>query len=133
MMVPELRLLLPELDEKGRRLVLGAVARAAGEGRAGVGRQRLTGASWQTVADGAAELASGRYRPAPGPGPQAGRGAGRSSPSLIPGWSPCCWSWWRSERGDPESPLRWTTKTCGTWRGRWAGRHPCAHGGSGGC
>ena len=55
---PELQLLLPELDEKSRRLVLGAVARAAGDG--GIGAvARLTGASWQTVADGAAELGSG--------------------------------------------------------------------------
>ena len=57
-MVPELKLLLPELDERGRRLAMGAVARAAGEG--GIGAvARMTGASWQTVADGAAGLASG--------------------------------------------------------------------------
>jgi hypothetical protein len=37
-MVPQLELLLPELDEKGRRLVLGAVARAGGDG--GIGRSR---------------------------------------------------------------------------------------------
>lgn len=58
-MVPQLEL-LPELDEKGRRLVPGAVVRAGGDG--GIGAvARLTGASWQTVADGAAELASLRY------------------------------------------------------------------------
>jgi len=57
-MGPELELLLPMLDERSRRLVLGAVARAAGEdGRGAVAS--LTGASWQTVADGAAEVASG--------------------------------------------------------------------------
>ena len=32
LMGPELELLLPELDEKARRLTLGAVARAAGDG-----------------------------------------------------------------------------------------------------
>jgi len=32
---PELGLLLPELDEKARRLTLGAVARAAGDGGTG--------------------------------------------------------------------------------------------------
>ena len=37
-MGPELELLLPVLDERARRLVLGAVARAAGEG--GTGRSR---------------------------------------------------------------------------------------------
>ena len=57
-MGPELELLLPELDEKARRLVLGAVARAAGDGGV-TAVARLSGASWQTVADGAAELASG--------------------------------------------------------------------------
>ena len=44
-MGPELELLLPVLDEKSRRLALGAVARAAGDG--GIGAvARLTGASW---------------------------------------------------------------------------------------
>jgi hypothetical protein len=57
-MGPELELLLPRLDERSRRLVLGAVARAAGDG--GIGAvAKAAGASWQTVADGAAELASG--------------------------------------------------------------------------
>ena len=35
-MVPQVGVLLPELDEKARRLVLGAVARAAGDRRTGV-------------------------------------------------------------------------------------------------
>ena len=59
---PELGLLLPELDEKARRLTLGAVARAAGDG--GIGAvAKMTGASWQTVANGAAELESGQVAP----------------------------------------------------------------------
>src|SRR5580698_1846156 len=70
---PELQLLLPELDEKARRLMLGAVARAAGDG--GIGAvARLTGASWQTVADGAAELACGDAAP---PGRVRRPGGGR--------------------------------------------------------
>src|SRR5579859_6650054 len=57
LMGPQLDVLLPVLDEKSRRLVLGAVARAAGDG--GIGAvAKATGASWQTVADGAAELGS---------------------------------------------------------------------------
>ncbi len=74
---PELELLLPELDEKSRRLTLGAVARAAGDG--GIGAvAKVSGASWQTVADGAAELASGLVAPAgrvrlAGRGPQEAR------------------------------------------------------------
>jgi hypothetical protein len=61
-MGPQLELLLPLLDERARRLVLGAVARAAGEG--GIGAlAAAAGASWQTVANGAAELASGDSAP----------------------------------------------------------------------
>src|SRR6266851_937486 len=82
---PELELLLPELDEKARRLMLGAVARAAGDG--GIGAvARLTGASWQTVADGAAELESGQSVPEgrvrrPGGGR---RKLAETDPGLVP-------------------------------------------------
>src|SRR5947199_10222254 len=84
-MGPELELLLPELDEKSRRLVLGAVARAAGDGGTGA-VAALTGASWQTVADGAAELGSGDVG-APGRGRRPGAGRGplaRADPGLAP-------------------------------------------------
>jgi Rhodopirellula transposase DDE domain len=108
-MVPQLELLLPELDEKGRRLALGAVARAAGDG--GIGAvARLTGASWQTVADGAAELASGDTAR---PGRVRRPGGGRkkladSDPGLLPALLDLVAD---STRGDPESPLQWTTKS----------------------
>src|ERR1700722_11230493 len=72
-MSPELELLLPLLDERARRLVLGAVARAAGEGGTAA-VAAATGASWQTVANGAAELASGDSAP---PGRVRRPGAGR--------------------------------------------------------
>jgi Rhodopirellula transposase DDE domain len=106
---PELELLLPELDEKSRRLTLGAAARAAGEG--GIGAvARMCGASWQTVADGAAELASGRAAP---PGRVRRAGAGRkklaeTDPGLVPALLALVED---SARGDPESPLVWTTKS----------------------
>ena len=108
-MVPELKLLLPELDERGRRLALGAVARAAGEGGTGA-VARLTGASWQTVADGAVELASGDAVPA---GRVRRPGGGRkkladSDPGLVPALLELVAD---SARGDPESPLQWTTKS----------------------
>jgi hypothetical protein len=72
LMGPELELLLPVLDERSRRLALAAVARAAGDG--GIGAvAKVSGASWQTVADGVAELESGQVGPG-GAYPAAGRG-----------------------------------------------------------
>jgi hypothetical protein len=106
-MGPELELLLPELDEKARRLVLGAVARAAGDGGTGA-VARLTGASWQTVADGAAELASGEFAP-PGRVRRPGAGARKlaeTDPGLVPALLALVED---SSRGDPGSPLLWTT------------------------
>ena len=106
---PELGLLLPVLDEKSRRLALGAVARAAGDG--GIGAvAKMTGASWQTVADGAAELASGQAAPA---GRVRRPGAGRkklaeTDPGLVPALLALVED---SSRGDPESPLLWTTRS----------------------
>jgi len=106
---PELGLLLPQLDEKARRLTLGAVARAAGDG--GIGAvARMCGASWQTVADGAAELACGRVAPA---GRVRRPGAGRrtlaeTDPGLLPALLALVED---SSRGDPGSPLMWTTRS----------------------
>jgi hypothetical protein len=106
---PELELLLPELDEKARRLMLGAVARAAGAG--GIGAvARLTGASWQTVADGAAELESGQVAPR-GRVRRAGAGRPRLAGTdlgLVPALLALVEE---STRGDPRSPLVWTTKS----------------------
>jgi hypothetical protein len=124
-MVPQLELLLPELDEKGRRLALGAVARAAGDG--GIGAvARMTGASWQTVADGAAELASGDVAP---PGRVRRPGGGRKKladrdPGLVPALLGLVED---STRGDPGSPLRWTTRSMRHLAGALAERgHRCS-------
>jgi hypothetical protein len=100
--------LLPCLDERSQRLVLGAEARALGHG--GIGAvARAAGVSRGRVARGAGELAAG----AAGQGRVRRPGAGRrrsadADPGLLrallalvePG-----------ERGDPVSPLRWTTKS----------------------
>jgi hypothetical protein len=108
-MGPELGLLLPLLDERSRRLVLGTVARAAGDG--GVSAvARVSGASWQTVADGAAELESG---PVAAGGRVRRPGGGRKTlaeedPGLVPALLALVDD---STRGDPESPLAWTTKS----------------------
>ncbi len=106
---PELGLLLPELDEKARRLTLGAVARAAGDGGV-TAVAKMTGASWQTVANGAAELGSGQVVPE---GRVRRPGAGRkklagTDPGLVPALLALVAD---SARGDPESPLLWTTKS----------------------
>jgi hypothetical protein len=108
-MGPELELLVPALDEKGRRLVLGAVARAAGDGGI-TAVANMTGAAWQTVADGAAELESGQVAPQ---GRVRRPGGGRkklaeTDPGLVPALLALVED---STRGDPCSPLLWTTKS----------------------
>src|SRR5919109_4353266 len=109
LMRPQLDVLLPELDEKSRRLALGAVARAAGDGGI-TAVAKATGASWQTVANGAAELESGQIAPE---GRVRRPGAGRkklaeADPGLLPALLALVED---STRGDPESPLMWTTKS----------------------
>ena len=106
---PVLAELLPRLDERSRRLVLGAAAAAAGEG--GTGKvAALTGASWQTVADGREELESGDDPP---PGRVRRPGGGRkrledADPGLAGALDVLVAE---SSRGDPESPLTWTTRS----------------------
>ena len=124
-MGPELQLVLPMLDERARRLVLGMAARAAGEGGTGA-VAALTGASWQTVADGAAEVASGDSAP---PGRVRRPGGGRrplaeGDPGLVPALLALVRD---STRGDPQSPLVWTTKSVKKLAGEMtaAGR-PCS-------
>src|SRR5258708_7925083 len=109
LMGPQLELLLPALDEKGRRLVLGAVARAAGDGGI-TAVAGMAGAAWQTVADGAAELESGEVAAA---GRVRRPGGGRkklaeTDPGLVPALLALVED---STRGDPQSPLMWTTKS----------------------
>ena len=125
LMGPELELLLPVLDEKSRRLVLGAVARAAGDG--GIGAvAKVTGASWQTVADGAAELGSGQVAPEgrirrPGGGRKKLAG---TDPGLVPALLALVED---SARGDPESPLAWTTRSVKHLAGELTGAgHRCS-------
>jgi DDE family transposase len=124
-MGPELELLLPLLDERSRRLVLGTVARAAGDGGV-TAVARASGASWQTVADGAAELGSGQVA-------EAGRvrrpGGGRkklaeSDRGLVPALLELVED---STRGDPQSPLSWTTKSLVSLAGELDARgHRCS-------
>ena len=124
LMGPELELLLPRLDERSRRLVLGAVARAAGDGGI-TAVAKAAGASWQTVADGAAELASGDDA---GPGRVRRPGGGRKKleehdPRLIPALRELLEA---STRGDPMSLITWTTLSVRGIAGELtAAGHPC--------
>ena len=100
--------LLPQLDERQRRLTLGAAARVLGFG--GVRRvARLADVAESTVARGARELesdpgSSGRVRVAGG-----GRKPLRESdPGLVAALLALVEP---DQRGDPESPLRWTVKS----------------------
>jgi transposase len=107
-MAPQLELLLPHLDERSRRLVLGSVALAAGAGGV-TAVAGASGAAWQTVADGAAELESGQV--VQGRVRRAGAGRKRAEdndPQLVPALLALVED---STRGDPQSPLTWTAKS----------------------
>src|SRR5215472_1738531 len=100
--------ILPHLDERQRRLLLGAEARALGHG----GIRLVAGAAGvreATVSLGAAELESGA-EPL-GRARRAGGGRKRAA-DLDPGLVPALLALVQpDERGDPMSPLRWTTKS----------------------
>jgi transposase len=98
----------PHLDERQWRLLLGAEARAIGRG--GIKWvANAVGVSADTVAKGAGELERGV---APG-GRVRRQGAGRpaleqADPALVGALESLVDP---ESRGDPESPLRWTTKS----------------------
>ena len=122
---PSLVMVLPMLDERSRRLVLGMAARAAGDGGTGA-VAALTGAAWQTVADGTAELGSGESVP---PGRVRRPGGGRkrledADPGLAGALEALVAE---SSRGDPESPLTWTTRSVKKLAGELTARgHRCS-------
>jgi hypothetical protein len=122
---PSLLKVLPMLDERSRRLVLGMAAEA--EGKGGTGRvAALAGASWQTVANGKAELAAAEEIPA---GRTRRTGGGRkrlaeSDPGLAEALERLITG---AVRGDPESPLAWTTRSAEHLAGELAAAgHPCS-------
>src|ERR1022692_1122740 len=100
--------LFPHLDERQRRLLMGAEARALGHG--GIRVVALAaGVREATVSLGVSELDSGA---APlGRARKAGGGRKRLA-DLDPGLRPALLALVEpDERGDPMSPLRWTTKS----------------------
>jgi hypothetical protein len=108
-------LLAPVLDERARRLWAGAEALALGHGGVTL-VARATGLARATISDGCRELRGEAPEPLPAPAPQ-GRirrpGGGRKpltehDPALVAALDALVDP---LARGDPESSLRWTTKS----------------------
>jgi transposase len=108
-MAARLAELLPRLNERDRRLALGAEARAWGRG--GIEEvHRATGMARSTISRGKRELETGDTGPT---GRIRAEGGGRKNaeatdPGLIGQLDRLIEP---ESRGDPESPLRWTTKS----------------------
>jgi len=112
-----LALIRPHLDERAWRLLLGAEAKVSGKGGIGL-VARACGAHPDTVAQGVREL----DYPEPIPGRVRRPGAGRpplavTDPSLLAALDALVDP---QSRGDPESPLRWTTKSTAKLAGELA-------------
>jgi hypothetical protein len=100
--------IFPHLDERQRRLLMGAEARVLGHGGIRV-VARAAGVREATVSQGAAELDRG----AEPLGRVRREGGGRKRlADLDPGLRPALLALVEpDERGDPMSPLRWTTRS----------------------
>ena len=111
MLAAKFESIFPHLDERQRRLLMGAEARALGHGGIRL-VARAAGAGEATVALGVSELDSGAepLRRARRPGGGRKRAADLDlglRPALLALVEP-------QERGDPMSPLRWTTMSTRT-------------------
>lgn len=101
----------PHLDERQRRLLAGAEARALGHGGLRV-VAKAAGMGEGTVSRGVAELDSGQEPLGRTRRPGGGR---RKAADLDPGLRPALMALVEPDvRGDPMSPLRWTTKSTRT-------------------
>src|SRR5258707_2729840 len=100
--------IFPHLDERQRRRLMGAEARALGHG--GIRMvARAAGVREATVALGAAGLDSGEEPLGRARRPGGGR---KRAADLDPGLVPALLALvGPDERGDPQSPLRWTVKS----------------------
>ena len=118
--------LAPVLDERGRRLWAATEAKAIGHGGI-VLVSRATGVSYSTIARGLKELESG---PPPEPGRVRRPGGGRKKtvakdPTLVADLDGLVEP---TASGDPQSPLRWTSKSVRTLaRELWAMGHDVSH------
>jgi hypothetical protein len=108
-MAARLAELLPRLNERDRRLALGAEAKAWGHG--GIAEvHRATGVAQSTISQGKRDLETGD---AESRGRVRAKGGGRKKAEVAnPGLVDALDGLIDPEtRGDPESPLRWTTKS----------------------
>jgi hypothetical protein len=101
--------LAPALDERARRLWAATEAKAIGHGGIAL-VSRATGVSYSTITRGLRELASG---PPPEPGRVRRPGGGRKKtlakdPTLVADLDGLVEP---TAAGDPQSPLRWTSKS----------------------
>ena len=102
--------LSPHLNERQRRLLLAAEARLLGHGGVRAVAQ-VAGVSETTVRRGVFELEEGQD-PFPDGRARSEGGGRRSAEELDAGLVPALLALVEpDERGDPESPLRWTTKS----------------------
>jgi hypothetical protein len=109
-MAARLASLLPRLNERDRRLALGAEARSWGYG--GIEEvHRATGAARSTIKQGMRDLES--ETGSPGTDRVRARGGGRKKAEVVnPKLMDALDALIEPEtRGEPESPLRWTTKS----------------------
>src|SRR5882724_1890320 len=104
----KLGMILPHLDERQRRLLMGAEAAVLGHG--GIRRvARAAGVREGTVSLGVAELDAGEAPLGRARRPGGGR---KRAADLDPGLVPALLALVEPDmRGDPCSPLRWTTKS----------------------
>jgi hypothetical protein len=108
MLAAKFRAIFPHLDERQRRLVMGAEARALGHG--GIRAvARAADVREATVSRGVDELEAGKEPLGRVRRPGGGR---KRLVDLDPGLRPALLALVEpDERGDPMSPLRWTTKS----------------------
>jgi hypothetical protein len=100
--------IFPHLDERQRRLLMGAEARALGHGGIRL-VARAAGVREATVSLGVSELDSGAEPLGRVRRPGGGR---KRAADMDPGLGPALLALVEpEERGDPMSPLRWTTKS----------------------
>jgi transposase len=100
--------LFPHLDERQRRLAIGAEARSLGHGGIRL-VARAAGVREGTVSRGVTELESGE---APLGRARREGGGRKRTVDLVPGLRPALLALVEPDmRGDPMSPLRWTTKS----------------------